>query len=284
MLFAVLLLVVLGYFGWKNYGADHLDHALYSLRYEKLNVTPQPAWIKGNVAEEVFQKSRLDRISLLEQRATSAIAQAFETHPWVKTALRVSKAVGNSVSVELIYRRPVAMIYGETQVRDVPSEPPKIKEGFVPVDEESTILPTQDFSDKDPWSYFMIFAKDARPAGGIGMPYGDNRIAAAIVLCGLLEPQRETYGLQFVTVDHDGIGAGPSPWIMRIETRDRSREIIWGHIPGTQNTGELSPEEKLLRMIAWLKQTNSVSGSAQVQTIDLRYAHPGLPVSAKRRP
>lgn len=285
MLFAVLLLVVLGYFGWKNYGADHLDIALYSLQYENLKVTPQPAWIKSNVAEEVFEKSRLDRISLLEQHATSTIAQAFETHPWVKATLRVSKAVGNSVSVELAYRRPIAMIYGETEVRSSPSEPPKVKEGFVPVDEECVILPTQDFSDKDPWSYFMIFAKDTRPAGSIvGMPYSDGRIADAVVVCRLLEPLRETYDLQFITVDHDGIGAGPSPWIFRVETRDRSREIVWGHIPGILNTGEPLPEEKLQRMVAWLKETNTAHPGSEVQTIDLRYVNTALPVSSRTQP
>ena len=63
VLFAVLALVVLGYFGWFYYGADHLDRALYSLKLENLTVTPQPAWIKSNVADEVFSHGRLDRIS-----------------------------------------------------------------------------------------------------------------------------------------------------------------------------------------------------------------------------
>lgn len=267
LLFAVGTLIVVGYFGWYYYGADHLDQAFYSLRLEKLVVTPQPAWIKSPVVEEVYHNGRLDRISLLDPRATAAVAQAFETHHWVKTTARVSKSVGNRVTVDLIYRRPAAMVSYEVHNSD--SDPNDVKLFFLPIDEEGTVLPGDDFSSADVWNYFMIFAQDARPAGEIGMPYGDVRITEALRLCELLQPQRDAFQLQEVTVQHDSLASGASPWILTISTRDRTRKIIWGHAPQAETTGELPAQEKLRRMVAWLKQPLPTS-PGEVHHIDLR--------------
>ena len=66
---------------------------LYSLSPEDLVVTPQPDWIKPNVANEVFEE-HLGDISLLQPNASATIAQAFEAHYWVKSASRVAKASG----------------------------------------------------------------------------------------------------------------------------------------------------------------------------------------------
>ncbi len=279
LLFAVGMLVIFGYFGWYYYGADHLDHALYSLRMEKLSVTPQPPWIKTPVAEEVYRNGRLDRISLLDARANAAIAQAFETHHWVDTTTRVSKAVGGRVSVDLVYRQPIAMVFFEKQNDANPS---KVSKGFFPIDGEGTVLPTADFSSEDVWSYFMIIAEEARPAGDTGMPYGDVRITQALTLCQFLAKHRETYQLQEIWVNHDSLASGPSPWSLTVITRDKTRAIVWGHAPQYEARGELPADEKLTRMLAWLKQPVSAS-PGEVHRIDLRTASsPTTPVSRQQ--
>ncbi len=279
VLFAVVALVIFGYFGWYYYGADHLDHALYSLRLEKLAVTPQPPWIKAKVAEEVYQNGRLDRISLLDARANAAIAQAFETHHWVDTTTRVSKAVGGRVTVDLVYRQPIAMVFFENRNEADPSQATK---GFFPIDEAGTVLPTADFSSDDVWDYFMIIADEARPAGDTGMPYGDVRITQALQLCQLLAQHREAHQLQEVWVHHDNLSAGASPWSLTVVTRDKLRAIVWGHAPEYESRGELPADEKLNRMLSWLKQPLPVT-PGEVQRIDLRMASsPTTPVSRQQ--
>jgi hypothetical protein len=267
LLFAVGTLIVLGYFGWYYYGADHLDQAFYSLRLEKLTVTPQPPWIKSHVAEEVYQNGRLDRISLLNPRATAAVAQAFETHYWIKTTTRVSKAVGGRVMVDLVYRRPVAMVFYEKH--NSQSDPTDVTKGFFPIDEVGTVLPTADFNSDDVWKYFMIIAQDARPAGDVGMPYGDVRITEALQLCEFLEKQRDAFQLQEIWVQHDNFASSASPWSLSIVTRDKTREIVWGHAPHVEGTDELPAEEKLRRMVAWLRQPLA-TGPGEAHRLDLR--------------
>jgi hypothetical protein len=270
LLFAVLPLVILGYFGWFYYGADHLDQALYALRAENMQTTPQPNWIKSNVADEVFTNGRLDRISLLDPRANAAIAQAFETHNWVKSVTRVTKSVGGSVVVDVIYRQPAAMVYYEKETVDPATrEVTEASQGFFPIDEEGTVLPTQDFTSDDVWNYFMIMAENARPAGDVGMPYGDARVTAALALCDYLRPYRDEYRLQKIFVRHDNATTGPSPWLLSIVTRD-NREIVWGHAPQAESMGESLAEQKLGRVLAWLKQPEA--SSAASNRLDVRHA------------
>ncbi len=279
VLFAVGALVIFGYFGWYYYGADHLDHALYSLRLEKLAVTPQPPWIKAQVAEEVYQNGRLDRISLLDARANAAIAQAFETHHWVDSTTRVSKAVGGRVTVDLVYRQPIAMVFFEKRNE---ADPGQASKGFFPIDGAGTVLPTADFSSDDVWNYFMIIADEARPAGDTGMPYGDVRITQALQLCQLLGKHRETHQLQEIWVHHDNMSAGDSPWSLTVVTRDKTRAIVWGHAPDYESRGELPADEKLNRMLTWLSQPLPAT-PGEVQRIDLRMASsPTTPVSRQQ--
>lgn len=277
LLFAVLLLVMLGYFGWYYYGAEHLDQALYSLRLENLKVTPQPEWIKTKVVEEVYQKHRLDRVSLLDPRANASLAQAFETHHWVKTTSRVSKAAGGKVVVDMVYRQPAAMIY----VQRVDPQTGQVDVGFFPIDGDGTMLPTADFSKEDVRKYFIIYAQDAHPAGDVGMPYGDVRIMEALSLCEFLEHYREAWGLEVIEIHQDSLSGGASPWSLTIFTRDKRRQIVWGHAPRQEGSGELPADEKLKRLVAWNAQPLP-TGSSELQTIDVRYAAATTPVSMRK--
>ncbi len=281
LLFAVVPLIILGYFGWFYYGADHLDQALYALRPEGMTVTPQPNWIKSNVSDEVFAHGRLDRISLLEPRANAAIAQAFETHNWVKSVTRVTKSAGGEVVVDLVYRRPAAMVYYEKETSSPESPDAPVLKGFFPIDEEGTVLPTQDFTSEDVWNHFMIIAENARPAGDVGMPYGDARVTEALALCAYLAPYREEYRLQEIEVSHDNVASGPSPWTLAVFTKDK-REIVWGHAPRAESMGEQPAERKLTRVLAWLQEPPS-SGDGAQKRLDVRRASAHASVSLPNR-
>lgn len=288
LMFAVVPLLVLGYLGWFYYGADHLDLALYSLRQENLVVTQQPEWIKSPVVEEVFENGGLKRISLLDPNATATIAQAFETHNWVKSTTRVTKSVGGKVEVDLIFRKPAAMVYYSPQTNQAnaaPSSPnsqlpagAQPQRGFYPVDADGIILPKQDFQADDIWHYFQLFAEGARPAGDIGMAFGDARISEALKLCLYLNDVREPLQLQEIWVHHDTNSAGPSPWIMTIVSRDK-HQMLWGHAPELEAIGEQAAESKKSRLAAWL---NMARAGSEPQQIDLRSTNPVAPVSSPR--
>ncbi len=252
LLFAIVPVVVLGYLGWFYYGASHLDRALYSVRAEHLQVTPQPPWIKSNVAEQVFRDQRLDRISLLDPQANATIAQAFEKHPWVKRTTRVTKSSGAKVAVDVVYRKPLAMVY---------CAPTDADQGFLPVDAEGIRLPEEDFSAQQVYDYFLIIGQGAPPpTGSSGMDYGSSLVSDALKLCRFLEQHREPLDLQRVYVDEQPPGGRFGRPSITLQTGDK-HVVLWGHVPNAEMAGELQAPEKLAKMISWLSQQRAVQSA-----------------------
>jgi len=270
LLFAIVPLLILGYFGWYYYGAEHLDRTLYALREENIELTPQPDWIHGDVRAEVYRSGALSQVSLLEPQATATIAHAFDAHTWIKSTHRVRKTSGGKVKVDVVYRKPAAMVfYRRAPAIGKPNS--KANQGLCfPVDDEGYVLPTDHFASAEVHNYFMIYAPNAAPAGDNRMAFGDDRILEALKLCRLLEPLRAPLHLACIYVEPDVVekqlGALNS-WVMSIETKDK-RNIIWGHSPGKETKDEPSVEEKIASMQSWLQ---TPATSSQVAVLDLRF-------------
>ncbi len=262
LLFALIPLVVLGYLGWYHYGSKKLDQALYALRLEQVQLTQQPHWIMTSVLEEVYKASRLDRINILDPAASSSIASAFETHPWVEKTTRVQKVQGRGVSVDVIYRKPLAMV----QVYYYPTDESGMrlserKEGYYPVDHKGVVLPVGDFKQTQAmvWDYPIIDIDDLEQAAAQpGMPFKDVRIQEGLRLIAFLEKQSEIkkLGVQWIRVRRDNNLTSASPWILEIWTTDQ-RMITWGRSPGEEAAGESTAERKIAVLSAWLESQRS---------------------------
>lgn len=255
LLFAVLPLLILGYFAWLYWGAEHLDRALYAVKIENVVVTPQPTWIRNtNVREEVFNNGALGQLSVLDPQASATIAHAFASHSWVQRVARVQKLTGGKVTVDIVYRRPIAMVrYEGGNLNPISSQ---IKKGYYPIDEEGVILPTADFDSSQVTAYFLIDAEGATPPSDVGMAFSDTRIKQSVVLCRALEAVRVDLRLLWIRVNRDDRMGGPNPWVLHIETSDK-RSIFWGHAPGLEVSGEPSAQAKLTNLIKWHADTNS---------------------------
>jgi len=254
LLFAVTPLLILGYFAWKNWGAEHLDVALYAVRIENLVTTQQPTWIRNTkVREEVFKNSGLGQLSVLDPQASATIAHAFESHSWVQRASRVQKLPGGKVTVDIVYRRPIAMVYYDGHAN--PSST-KVNKGFFPVDEDGVVLPLADFDENQVRSYFVVIAEGATPPSEVGMTYADTRIKQSLLLCRLLDSARVELRLEGIMVERDDRMGGPTPWVMHIKTSD-NRFINWGHAPGSEVPDEPTAQEKFANMIKWNADASS---------------------------
>lgn len=268
-LFALIPLLILGYFGWYYYGAEHLDRTLYSLKMESIELTPQPDWIHCDVRAEVYRNGGLSDVSLLDPAATATIAHAFDAHTWIKSTNRVRKMSGGKVQVDVVYRRPAAMVYYRPPaVLRTPNVPANKGQCF-PVDDDGFVLPGDDFTPAQVHDYFMIFAPNAAPAGDVGMAFGDDRITEALKLCKLLEPLRVQLQLECIYVEPDTLNqqlGAASAWIMNVTTADK-RNIIWGHGPGKESKDEPLVEEKIASMRSWL---GTPAESSDVAVLDLR--------------
>ncbi|HBE70144.1 MAG TPA: hypothetical protein DDW52_18505 [Planctomycetaceae bacterium] len=267
LIFAVIPLAAISYFAWFHYGAEHLDQALYSLDANKLRITEQPDWIRQDLAKSVYESHQLNRVSLLDPQSSSAIAQAFDSSPWIKSTTRVTKEQGGTVQVDLVYRRPVAMVFVEYE--DNQSGAPKKATGFYLIDEETIVLPGWNYTEEDYKNYLVIASNPPLDVStvGDGKEFGSPAVSVAANLCSLLVEHRERYKLATVRVDKDFSTPGTSPWLLTVFTSD-GRRIIWGRPPGNELHGEPEVSEKLTRIRQWLEQDASMS-TAQNE-LDLR--------------
>jgi hypothetical protein len=226
------------------------------LQLNQIEISAQPIWIKTSVLEEVYKSKKLDRINILDPSSNADIASAFETHPWVKSATRVRKyGGGGMVTVDLIYRRPLAMI----QVPYLDPESSRWKDGFYPLDAFGVVLPVNDFTQQQIFEYLRIEIEkiDRTPEG---MGYADARVHQALKLTSFLESSglRKELGLEWLRVRRDDDVSTGKQWTLQLSTDDH-RLIVWGHAPGEEVAGEESADKKLSRISNWLKSERQLA-------------------------
>lgn len=268
-------LLILGYIGWCYYGAGKLDHTFYSLELPNLHVTPQPAWIPIDVAEEVYRGSTLDNVSLLNHQAAETIAHAFNMHPWVRRTSMVTKKAGAEVQVDVEYRKPVGMVWldssspllqrgGITSSQTVSTgNDPKY---YLAVDDEGVLLPYPSGSKIQVQDFLIVFISPngASTQKNAGERFDDVRVLSASKLCALLEPIRQPLRLEGIYVYRDTKHGGASQSILEVVTQSldgRIQRVIWGHAPGEELGNEPKADIKLTRLVDILRSGSAFGGA-----------------------
>jgi len=246
------ILLLVGYLGWRHYGAKALDSTFYALKQENIHLTNSPPWLKTNVVEEVYQGSGLNRMSLLDDQTAAVVARAFDTHPWIRRTYRVQKMAGGQMMVNVEFREPVAMVHCQTDPDETSGMP--TSESFLPVDGEGVLLPTKDFSQGDIANYILVYAKNIRASDHrrVGTPLGDSQIGEAIQLCRLLAPIRNEANILSVYV-YPARRLGKGKWSLEIATKGGPR-ILWGSAPGLEGLDEPTSHLKMKRLLEIVSQ------------------------------
>jgi len=267
-------LLVLGYLCWTFWGAQVVDRTYFSLKFENIKVTPQPVWIKSEVAKEVYEGSFLKGVSLLDRNAASTIANAFDLHPWVKRTNRVTKLPGGEVQVDLEYRQPIAMVGLDpaTPTERRRSEVEKIAEDkwrFIPIDSEGVILPHDDKQQTYRLNdYLLVYAMGTSTTSFVGQPFGDSRIHDAVKLCVLLNPLRRELNIERIYVREVPLGSGRKDFLLDVATRPtesgEQRRVTWGHAPEADAPGETDIKTKLQRLYQFFSSDRPTSHSIDI--------------------
>ena len=259
---AVMVCVVLAglvYTGWRRYGHVVVSDSRYRLTVDKFDVTPLPKWITSDVTAEVVRDGSLTNTSLLDPDATVHIAQAFRLHSWVASVQRVSKHPQGRVTVQLAYRRPVAMV--------------EVQGGLLPVDVEGVLLPPRDFSATGARRYPRIAVGNSRPLGPRGTPWGDTRVVGAAQIAAQIGTAWEQLQLyRIVASPLSGNGPKRAQPSFELFTKGGVR-IIWGHAPMREAGGEATASTKLARLIKYVEKFGPLDVESSAQQIDLRDPH-----------
>ncbi len=149
---------------WQRVRSHVAAQPDYQLDADEIQITPPPPWIRADVRAEALHNAGLaGGMSILDDDLIERIHKAFLLHPWVAQVSRVSKRHPAHVDVELVYRRPVAMV--------------AVPGGLYPVDVDGVLLPTDDFTRADAQAYPRLAGVESTPLGMPGSAWGDTVVA-----------------------------------------------------------------------------------------------------------
>jgi hypothetical protein len=226
---------------WQRVEPHVATRPEYLLSAEKIEVTSVPEWIHTNIQTEVIRDSGLkEPLSILDDKLSSRLTQAFSLHPWISRVAAVRTSYPPRIQVDLEYRRPVAMV--------------EVLGGLLPIDVDGVLLPTEDFSPQDAQNYPRIAGIVSGPLGPLGTRWGDPTVEAAAKLGPVLQPVWKEFGLHHVQLQPR---LGPSAKFVLELVAIGGNTFIWGSPPGSEMADEPSPADKL----AQLTRLKSARGS-----------------------
>lgn len=230
----------------------------YQLHLDGISVSEIPVWVPKDIVRQALTKEVfVERTSVLNEDLVKRIAIAFRQHPWVEKVLKVTKSVPAHVDVELIYRRPVAMV-------EVPN-------GLLPVDRLSVLLPPGDFAADVAQKYPLITRAKTSPRSGVGKAWGDPQVAAASKLAEVLLPHWNDFRLTEIEIPVGiDLTAPPEEIVFQLHSQGGSR-IIWGRAPEVAYPLELTAEQKIGRLEECLTRFGGFDQPDGPYEIDIRH-------------
>jgi len=252
------------YYGWQQWGSEISRSPEYQVRAENIEITPLPPWIHSDVKAEALRDGSLTDLSLLDRQLAVKIARAFSMHTWVQDVRRVSKQTATNsptrVVVELVYRKPVAMVEVVIQGRG----------GLLPIDANGYLLPTSDFSaEQATRGYLRISIPNAMPAGQVGTAWGDPRVHGAARIAALLDGHWKKLGLYRIGIIPPKDSSSSPETKYMLLTREGT-QIVWGKAPDAKNPADVKiAQQKVAHLLAYVQSHGPLDSADQSEEINL---------------
>jgi hypothetical protein len=254
---------------WNRWGAPSTTGPDYIVTPDKIELSPQPAWIHADVKTEVVRASSLSHLELRDRRLVEQVAQAFALHPWIAKVTRVEKQFPAQLLVSVEYRRPVAAV-------EISREG---KRELLFVDGEGVLLPSLDFAGNQAADYLRIGGISTTPASVYGAPWGDDAVAGAARIAAVWGERFKQAGLYRVLPSE--ASSGEITYELRTPGDTR---VIWGQAPGRESTREPSPEQKIAALLAYITDKGPLDRLGGEHLLDLRQLAAPTPSPSGRGP
>lgn len=247
------------YLLWRQIGPQVEQRSEYLLAAEAIEITPPPSHIRTDVKRQALRDGSLDApLSLLDEQLAARLAKAFSLHPWVAEVRRVAKTYPAKVTIELVYRQPVAMV-------EVPG-------GFFPVDADGILLPSGDFTSLEVRSYPRLSGIKSQPLGAVGTAWGDAAVAGGARIAATLDSVWRDLRLESIRyIQPPPTGADVQPYYALVTKEGTA--IPWGQPDDKRLAAEPSSSDKIARLKKYVREHGALDAAARRNDLDLR--HPG---------
>jgi hypothetical protein len=169
---------------------------------------------------------------------------------------RVIKHYPSHVTVDLVYRRPAAMV-------EVPG-------GLFPVDDQAVLLPSDDFSPADARQYPRIAGIGSQPLGPVGTAWGDASVQDGVRIALALAEVWHDLRLHSIRRATPPVGQSPAPQSHFELVTEAGTVIPWGRAPGNESPTEVPFAQKLSRLKQYVADYGGLDASARRNDLDLR--------------
>jgi hypothetical protein len=253
----IVMLLAIGatLFAWQRWGRPGANSAEYEVTAEKISVTPQPAWIHGNVKTEVLRTAGSTRFNLLDRGLVQEVKEAFALHPWVAEVVRVEKRFPAQVIVELAYRRPALVVKLDTT-----------DQGLLFLDEDGVLLPSSDFAPSQARNFLRILAAGETPTSIYGTRWSSERICGAARLAATWGDRWQPLGLYWIGAQRPA-GSG---FTFELRTQDEKVRVIWGSVDEAESIDEPTAARKIAALETYVHDKGPLDKSSSPAVIDLR--------------
>jgi hypothetical protein len=256
---------------WELAGPTVIGRERYLLQADKVVISDLPEWTVADVRGQVIQNSGLaGRLSVLDKGFSTKVASAFELHPWVESVKQITKRPPAGVFVELVYRRPVAVIeapHGES------SE-------LLPIDAHAILLPPDDVPlIRRSYLPRITGVLNQPPAG---QRWDDPRVAGAIDLAVRMADDWDALSLVEISPSaRPEIQPDRRYFVYDMVTRGGTR-IVWGAPPMEGVPGEDDFAVKLGRLKQCVAQYATLDWTQWPAIVDVRRGTAVTPRTAKK--
>jgi len=216
-----------------------------------------PSWADDSVKRAFTTLPGLPaRFSIMESGICERIADAFEKNPWVDEVVAVRKVYPNRIFVEMRLRRPVAgvRVRGKTYLVDAFAHRLTDAQSSEPSGAE------------DP----PIVISSVRRIPELGKAWAHDGVRAGTAVAEILRLSSERLRTHFAAIDVTNIGGCRNRRQSEIVLiTHQGTTVKWGRSPLLVNSpGELTPEQKLTKMILFEEKRGALS---DYRYVDIRF-------------
>jgi hypothetical protein len=256
---------------WRRVAPVVAGRERYLLPADGIMISEPPEWIVGDVRGQVIANSGLaGRLSVLDGDFLAKIENAFKLHPWIESVTRVEKTYPPAVFVDVVYRRPIAVI--ETPLGE--------SKQLLPVDAVGVQLPAADVPE-------IRLSYLPRITGVVGQPsagqrWDDPKVIGAVDLAVQLGAEWEMLGLKdIVPSARPMVQNDRTYFVFNLIARSGTR-VIWGASPRDDIPGEDAVSIKLGRLKQCIAQYSTLDWTDWPSVIDIRRGIEITPPIAKK--
>jgi cell division septal protein FtsQ len=248
----------------------------YVLAADRIQVTPQPPWIRTDIKSQVLRDSGLaGNVSVLDDWDTLAkrIKDAFELHPWIASVERITRKLPSSLDIELKYRRPVAAVESSDLSGVM----------LLPIDDHAVRLPEGDLTQVERQYLPRVSGITGRPR--VGDAWDDPRVIGGAKLAAqLADVWQQLRLVEILASPQSSMRDDKSLYSFEIRTTGGTR-IIWGATPGQESSLGDSPFiQKRQRLLDYAAQHGKLESIDGPEVLDVRSDVVVTPRTARHKP